>query len=66
MQRHETNSRTKPETKPVYASRTAERRKPVRDATRYLKAYVHERPDVVALWSLGFGIILGWKIKRRW
>lgn len=36
---------------------------PIRDAVDYVKAYARERPDVAALWCLGIGFILGWKLK---
>ena len=26
-------------------------------------AYARERPEVVALWALGIGFVLGWKMK---
>ena len=25
--------------------------------------YAHERPEMVALWALGIGFVLGWKLK---
>ena len=37
--------------------------KPARDLVQYLREYTRERPEVVALWCLGIGIILGWKLK---
>jgi len=27
------------------------------------KEYARQRPEVVALWSLGIGFVLGWKLK---
>jgi hypothetical protein len=38
-------------------------RQPAQDAIDYLKAYARERPEVAALWCLGIGFILGWKLK---
>ncbi len=29
----------------------------------HLKSYARERPDVAALWCLGIGFVLGWKLK---
>lgn len=29
----------------------------------HLKEYAQERPDVAALWCLGIGFVLGWKLK---
>jgi hypothetical protein len=34
-----------------------------RDLVQYLKDYARERPEVVALWCLGIGFVLGWKLK---
>jgi len=31
----------------------------------YLHSYVQEKPETVALWALGIGFILGWKL-RPW
>ncbi len=28
-----------------------------------LRRFAQERPEVVALWSFGFGFVLGWKLK---
>jgi hypothetical protein len=36
---------------------------PGQDIVDYLKAYAREKPDVAALWCLGVGFILGWKLK---
>ena len=33
------------------------------EAVGSLKHYAAERPDVVALWCLGIGFVLGWKLK---
>jgi len=33
------------------------------DVVDYLKEYAREKPHVAALWCLGIGFILGWKIK---
>jgi len=34
-----------------------------RDMVEYLKEYAREKPEVAALWCLGIGFILGWKLK---
>jgi hypothetical protein len=34
-----------------------------RDLVDYLKEYAREKPEVAALWCLGIGFILGWKLK---
>ena len=36
---------------------------PQQDLADYLKAYARERPEVAALWCVGIGFILGWKLK---
>ena len=36
---------------------------PVQDLVEYARKYARERPGVVALWCLGAGFILGWKLK---
>jgi hypothetical protein len=33
------------------------------DVIDYLKEYAREKPEVAALWCLGIGFILGWKLK---
>ncbi len=40
-----------------------ERLKPTSDLVEYCRQYARERPGVVALWCLGIGIVLGWKLK---
>jgi hypothetical protein len=32
-------------------------------ACEYLQQYARERPEMVALWALGIGFVLGWKLK---
>jgi hypothetical protein len=39
-------------------------KKPIRDLIQYAKGYVHEKPQVAAMWSFGLGLLLGWKLKR--
>ena len=34
-----------------------------KDVVEYLKEYAREKPEVAALWCLGIGFILGWKLK---
>lgn len=36
---------------------------PSQDIAEYLKSYARQRPEVAALWCLGIGFILGWKLK---
>jgi hypothetical protein len=33
------------------------------DVVDYLREYARENPEVAALWCLGIGFILGWKLK---
>ena len=37
--------------------------RPSRDFTEYVREYAREKPEVVALWCLGIGFVLGWKLK---
>jgi hypothetical protein len=37
--------------------------RPSEDIVEYLKDYARERPEVAALWCLGIGFIVGWKLK---
>jgi hypothetical protein len=36
---------------------------PTADLMEYFQQYTRERPEVVALWCLGIGFVLGWKLK---
>ena len=36
---------------------------PAQDLMDYFKEYAREKPEVVALWCLGIGFVLGWKLK---
>lgn len=36
---------------------------PPADLLDYLREYAREKPEVVALWCLGIGFVLGWKLK---
>jgi hypothetical protein len=40
-----------------------ERLAPTTDLMEYFQQYTRERPEVVALWCLGIGFVLGWKLK---
>lgn len=37
--------------------------RPTEDFTDYLKAYAKAKPESAALWCLGVGFVLGWKLK---
>lgn len=43
--------------------RAAETLRPSHDFTGYVREYAREKPEVVALWCLGIGFVLGWKLK---
>jgi len=36
---------------------------PARDISGVLKDFVQEKPDVAAMWCLGLGLIIGWKLR---
>jgi hypothetical protein len=36
---------------------------PMDDLIEYATSYARERPGTAALWCLGIGFILGWKLK---
>ena len=33
------------------------------DLVRFARQYAREKPGVVALWCIGVGFVLGWKLK---
>ena len=33
------------------------------DLMAYFREYARENPETIALWSLGIGFVLGWKLK---
>lgn len=39
------------------------RLRPSTDLVEFFRQYARERPEVVALWCLGIGFVLGWKLK---
>jgi len=36
---------------------------PYQDTVQYLRDYAQKQPEMAALWCLGIGFILGWKLK---
>lgn len=36
---------------------------PAEDVVAYARQYAREKPEVIALWCLGVGFLLGWKLK---
>jgi hypothetical protein len=63
---NQSKSTSTAEAEPV-VSRTARtatvEMQPSQDLADYLKEYARERPEVAALWCVGIGFILGWKLK---
>jgi hypothetical protein len=39
------------------------RMRPSSDIVEYFQEYTRAKPAVVALWCLGIGFVLGWKLK---
>lgn len=37
--------------------------RPSQDVQAYLRQYAREKPEAFALWCLGIGFVLGWKLK---
>lgn len=63
-----TSSKSTVTTKPrkdttVETQRMVGEMRPSEDIVEYLKDYARERPEVAALWCLGIGFIVGWKLK---
>ena len=51
---------------PMYHSstdQTGELKQPVPDLVDYVREYARQKPEVAALWCLGIGFVLGWKLK---
>ncbi|MEZ6046418.1 MAG: hypothetical protein R3C11_12780 [Planctomycetaceae bacterium] len=48
---------------PVSSLNTADEMQPVDDLTKYVKTYARNNPGTAALWCLGIGFIVGWKLK---
>ena len=42
---------------------TGERLTPSGDLVEAFRQYAREKPEVLALWCLGIGFVLGWKLK---
>lgn len=43
--------------------RPGEKLRPCSDLVDYFRQYAREKPTVVALWCVGIGFVLGWKLK---
>ncbi|MGC1274979.1 MAG: hypothetical protein WBC44_14840 [Planctomycetaceae bacterium] len=57
---HETHAHDRPTT---YAAGQSGVPQPCQDLAKSLREYARERPEVAALWCLGIGFVLGWKLK---
>ena len=38
---------------------------PLHDVVEYMREYARTQPEMAALWCIGFGVVLGWKL-RAW
>ena len=36
---------------------------PLEDVMNYMRRYARENPETFALWCLGIGFVLGWRLK---
>ncbi len=45
------------------SSRGSTELSPAQDIMDYFREYAREKPEMVALWCLGIGFVLGWKLK---
>jgi hypothetical protein len=57
------NSRSKHKETTVTAEAMAEGKKMTNDMIEYITDYARENPGNAALWCLGVGFVLGWKLK---
>ena len=56
------NQQTQTEKRTVPAS-TCNQDSPLEQGIDYLRTCVREHPETSALWCLGIGFVLGWKLK---
>jgi hypothetical protein len=45
------------------SGRTETALQPATDIVEYLRSYCRKEPETAALWCLGIGFVLGWKLK---
>jgi hypothetical protein len=57
------NSTTKTTEAARRASEAETEMAPCQDMTQYLRDYARAQPEMAALWCLGIGFVLGWKLK---
>jgi hypothetical protein len=60
MNEEQTNTETQ---NALDVQQPAEKLRPAGDLIEYARQYAREKPEVVALWCLGIGFVLGWKMK---
>ena len=58
-----TGEHTDPESRNETQTPTAPRARTTKSALEHFQEYRRERPVVVALWCVGIGFVLGWKLK---
>ena len=58
-----TKEHTVPESKNETQAGTAPRTTTTKSALEHFQEYGRERPGIVALWCVGIGFVLGWKLK---
>lgn len=59
----ETTIQSQPQSKSSVQSPGPGELTPSADLVDYVKEYAREKPEVAALWCLGVGFVLGWKLK---
>jgi hypothetical protein len=58
-----TEEQTVPRSQNQPQARTAPSEQTPKSALQHFQEYARERPGVVALWCVGIGFVLGWKLK---
>jgi hypothetical protein len=58
-----TEEQTVPPSQNETQARTASSEGTPKSASEHFQEYARERPGVVALWCVGIGFVLGWKLK---
>lgn len=59
----ESSVQSNPESYRMHSDTQASNLDPKADLVDYVKQYAREKPEVAALWCLGVGFVLGWKLK---
>ena len=58
-----TREHTVPDSRNAAQARTPPLTQTPKSALAHFEEYGRERPEIVALWCLGIGFVLGWKLK---